>query len=81
MFNQDLTIVAGLHSKSRPNAQRVQRKQVGSIVNHPGYNDNTNENDVAIIRLASPVTLNSYVNIACLPGRDPVVNENVMIGM
>jgi hypothetical protein len=81
MFNEDFTIVAGLHSKSNPNRQRVQVKQIASVINHGGYNDATSENDIAIIRLSSPVTLNSYVNIACLPGRDPVVNENVMIGM
>jgi len=79
MFDSGLTVVAGLHSRSKPNPQRVQRKQVASITNHGGYNENTNENDIAIIRLASPVTLNSYVNVACLPGRDPTLNENVMI--
>jgi hypothetical protein len=81
MFDSAFTIVAGLHSRSRPDPQRVQRKQFARIVNHPGYNDFTSQNDIAIIRLASPVTLNSYVNIACLPIKDPIVNENVMIGM
>ncbi|CAF0740169.1 unnamed protein product [Rotaria sordida] len=79
MFNSGLTVVAGLHTRSRSNEPQVQRKQVANIVNHPEYNDATNENDIAIIRLASPVQLNSYVNIACLPGKDPVLNNNVMI--
>lgn len=81
MFNSRLTVVAGLHTRSRPDAQRAQRKAVANIFNHEQYNEYTNENDVAIIRLSSPVTLTSYVNIACLPGTDPVLNSNVMIGM
>lgn len=79
MFNSGLTVVAGLHTRTQPHPERAQRRQVSRIINHEAYNRRTNENDVAILRLASPVTLNSYVNIACLPGRDPVNNENVMI--
>jgi hypothetical protein len=74
-----LTIVAGLHTRSNTYAQTIQRKQVARIFNHEYYNDVTNENDIAVIRLASPVKLNSYVNIACLPGRDPSLHENVML--
>jgi secreted trypsin-like serine protease len=81
MFNSRLSVVAGLHTRSQPNPQEIQRKQVASIINHAGYDDYTNVNDIAIMRLASPVTLNSYVNFACLPGPDPSLNENVMIGM
>jgi len=79
MLNAGFTIVAGLHSQSQLNSQRVQRKQIATIVNHEGYNEYTDENDIAIIRLASPVTVNSYVNFACLPGPDPALNNNVMI--
>ncbi len=82
MFGSGLTVVAGLHSRSRPNPQGVQRKQVKVIINHEGYNEYTNANDIAIMRLATPVTLNSYVNFACLPSTaDPPVNANVIIGM
>jgi len=80
ILNQGLTVVAGLHSQSRPNPNRAQRKAVLAIQNHPEYNDMTNENDIAIMRLASPVTLNSYVNHICLPTSDPDVQEDVIIG-
>jgi secreted trypsin-like serine protease len=76
-----MSVVAGLHTRSQPNPQEIQRKQIAAIVNHAGYNEYTNVNDIAIVRLASPVTLNNYVNFACLPGPDPALNENVMIGM
>jgi secreted trypsin-like serine protease len=81
MFNSRMSVVAGLHKRSEPNPQEIQRKPVAAIINHGGYNEYTNVNDIAIVRLASPVTLNSYVNFACLPGVDPALNENVMIGM
>ncbi|CAF0735573.1 unnamed protein product [Adineta steineri] len=75
----DLRVVAGLHSRSRPDPARVQTKQVAGFINHNDYDHDTSENDIAIIRLASPVTLNSYVNIACLSAKDPAVNENVIV--
>ncbi|CAF1941774.1 unnamed protein product [Rotaria magnacalcarata] len=79
MFNAGLTIVAGLHTRSKAYLPHVQRKSVATVLNHAAYNDDTNENDVAIIRLASPVIIDSYVNVACLPGRDPVINDSVMV--
>ncbi|CAF1267162.1 unnamed protein product [Adineta ricciae] len=78
-FNSDLTVVAGLHARSKTDAAGVQRRQISKLVNHPAYSDVTNQNDIAIIRLASPVTLNSYVNVACLSGKQPAVNDNVVI--
>ncbi|UJR36463.1 hypothetical protein I4U23_029187 [Adineta vaga] len=78
-FNSDLTVVAGLHTRSKTSEGGVQRKQVSKITNHNDYDDVTNQNDIAIIRLASPVTLNSHVNLACLSGKQPAVNDNVMI--
>ncbi|CAF2385461.1 unnamed protein product [Rotaria sp. Silwood2] len=79
MFNSNFKIVAGLHARSRPNEAQVQHKQIASLTNHGGYNERTQENDIAIIRLASPVQLGRYVNVACLPEKDPAVHENVMI--
>jgi secreted trypsin-like serine protease len=80
-MNSDFTIVAGLHSQIQPDPQRIQRKQILTIVHHQEYDRDTNKNDIAIIRLASPVILNSYVNVACLPQADPNVNDHVMVGM
>jgi secreted trypsin-like serine protease len=79
MYNSRLTVVAGLYAQSQLDPQRIQRKQIANIINHVGYDENTNKDDIAIIRLTSPVTLNSYVNFACLPGTDPAINENVIV--
>lgn len=76
-----LTVVAGLHRRSSPHPERSQRRQIARVFNHEAYDDHHSENDVAVLRLAKPVTLNSFVNTACLPGREPGINDAVMIGM
>ena len=80
MYHSQISIVAGLHRRSQLNYERIQRKGISAIYKHEQYNDQTNENDVAIIRLSSPIKITSYVNVACLPGREAQMNENVMIG-
>ena len=37
------------------------------FIDHPDYNDNTFDNDFAIIKLASPVTFSDRVSPICLP--------------
>jgi len=34
---------------------------------HPNYNNVTEENDIAILKLSRSVELNQYIQIACLP--------------
>ena len=64
IFSSGLQVVAGLHSQRNRNKERVQVRQAAKIVNHPQYSEQTNQNDIAIIRLSSPVQLNNYVSIA-----------------
>lgn len=40
---------------------------VRKVVLHPNYNPRTEANDIALIKLNSPVTFNNYVQPACLP--------------
>jgi hypothetical protein len=42
------------------------------VIVHPNYNPRTLNNDFALIRLASPAPLSSFISIACLP---PNVNQ------
>ncbi|XP_053306166.1 trypsin-like [Spea bombifrons] len=37
------------------------------VIRHSGYNSRTLDNDIMLIKLASPATLNSYVNTVALP--------------
>ncbi|KAL0966579.1 hypothetical protein UPYG_G00297040 [Umbra pygmaea] len=43
--------------------------QVTKFFPHPNYNKITVDNDIALLRLASPVTFTKYIIPACLPGR------------
>lgn len=45
----------------------VQMPTVRKVVLHPNYNPRTEANDIALIKLNSPVTFNNYVQPACLP--------------
>lgn len=75
-----MTVVGGLHRRSQPNLERIQRRSVRKIFKHPTYNDLTTENDLAILRLESPMKVTSFVNYICLPGREAAMRDNVMIG-
>jgi len=43
-------------------------------MNHPEYSAETHENDVAILRLEQPVTINNYVN---WPGLRSALRNNI----
>ncbi|CAF1426433.1 unnamed protein product, partial [Didymodactylos carnosus] len=75
------SVVTGLHDHDNWNYDRrsPQRHRIAKIFIHNQYDTNTQENDIAILRLDTPVTLSEHVNIACLQGPDPEVNSNVMI--
>ncbi|KAM6436354.1 uncharacterized protein PHA67_023595 [Liasis olivaceus] len=45
----------------------VQLHSVSKVVLHQDYNPLTEDNDIALIQLDSPVTFNDYVQPACLP--------------
>lgn len=48
---------------SNPNEQS---RTVTRIINHPDYNDRTSDNDIALLRLSSPVNFTDYIVPACL---------------
>ncbi len=49
-------IVAGIYNLSSP-AAGYQQRDVIQIVRHPGYNPNIFDNDIAMLKLSSPVTI------------------------
>jgi secreted trypsin-like serine protease len=74
-----LRIVAGLHQRLNTNTGRTQIRSASRIFVHEQYSTQSLANDIAIIRLCQPVTLNDYVNVACLPGPDPQESESVTV--
>ncbi|XP_061556331.1 transmembrane protease serine 9-like [Phycodurus eques] len=55
----------GRHSQQGPNPNEVRRKII-EIIRHPDYNSRTNDNDLALLRLSSPVAFNNYIRPVCL---------------
>ena len=70
MSNQ-IRVVAGLHERQNINTGRTQSIQVTHIFKHEQYDTVTQANDIAVLRLAQPVQVNTYVGLICLPGPDP----------
>ncbi|UJR24648.1 hypothetical protein I4U23_006022 [Adineta vaga] len=69
----------GMHDINKP-VYAEQRIGVERVFLHEQYNTNTQENDVAIIRLATPVTVSDKINFICLPGPEAIAaNETVWV--
>lgn len=61
-------VVLGSHHLLSSDPNQIQ-SSVAKIIVHENYDEDLTTNDIALIKLSSPVTLNNYVNIACLPSR------------
>uniref|UniRef100_A0A3P9L2F6 Peptidase S1 domain-containing protein n=1 Tax=Oryzias latipes TaxID=8090 RepID=A0A3P9L2F6_ORYLA len=48
------------------NPNRVSRT-IATVIVHPNFNSATQNNDIALLQLSSPVTFNSYITPVCLP--------------
>ncbi|XP_038565935.1 transmembrane protease serine 9-like isoform X2 [Micropterus salmoides] len=60
-----LTVSLGLQSLQGSNPNKVTRT-VSQIIMHPSYNSNTNDNDICLLKLSSPVAFTSYIQPVCL---------------
>nr|XP_046172952.1 ST14 transmembrane serine protease matriptase b [Oncorhynchus gorbuscha] len=56
----------GLHVQSQTNKWTL-KKNLKQIIQHPGYHAQTYDNDIALMELDSPVTLNQNIWPICLP--------------
>ena len=65
--NDDMTVVLGLESMSGPNLNNVS-KAIDKIIVHPAYRDllHKHDNDMALLKLSSPVTFTNYIQPVCL---------------
>ncbi|XP_034750820.1 polyserase-2 [Etheostoma cragini] len=60
-----LTVSLGLQSLQGPNPNVVSRT-VTTVINNPGYNADTDDNDICLLKLSSPVTFNNFIVPVCL---------------
>ncbi|KAF7659545.1 hypothetical protein LDENG_00295830 [Lucifuga dentata] len=58
-------IFLGRQNQEGKNPNEVVRS-VSKIVLHPNYDSKTNDNDIALLRLSSPVTFTDYIRLVCL---------------
>ncbi|XP_038565946.1 polyserase-2-like isoform X1 [Micropterus salmoides] len=60
-----VTVVLGLQSLQGSNTNKVSQT-VSQIIIHPSYNSGTEENDICLLKLSSPVTFTTYIQPVCL---------------
>ena len=61
-----MVIVAGEHIFGETEGSE-QKIQVENVFLHPQYNEQTHENDIALIELAIEMVFDDYTQPACLP--------------
>uniref|UniRef100_A0AAQ6INJ7 Acrosin n=1 Tax=Anabas testudineus TaxID=64144 RepID=A0AAQ6INJ7_ANATE len=64
-----VTVVLGLQTQSVSNPN-VTSLTIANAIIHPSYNNQTNENDIYLLQLASPVTFTNYIQPICLATSD-----------
>uniref|UniRef100_A0A8C2L634 Si:dkey-32n7.7 n=1 Tax=Cyprinus carpio TaxID=7962 RepID=A0A8C2L634_CYPCA len=69
----DFTVVLGRDTQEGFNPNEVFR-YVRLIIKHPKYNF-TNDNDIALLKLRSPVTFTDYISPVCLAAHNSVFNS------
>lgn len=75
-----LAVVLGEDSLSTSSSNQVSRS-VSRIINHGGYDSDSNNNDISLLKLSSPVTFTDYIQPVCLTAADtsPDVGSNVWV--
>jgi hypothetical protein len=61
------TVYLGVHNKSAKDALPTRKFQSSKIIVHQEYDEATNLNDIALIKLKEEAPLNQNIQIACLP--------------
>uniref|UniRef100_A0A671SF18 Si:dkey-32n7.7 n=1 Tax=Sinocyclocheilus anshuiensis TaxID=1608454 RepID=A0A671SF18_9TELE len=69
----DFTVVLGQQTQEGFNPNQVFR-YVRLIIKHPDYNF-TNDNDIALLKLRSPITFTDYIRPVCLAAHSSVFNS------
>ncbi|KAK7134241.1 hypothetical protein R3I93_017601 [Phoxinus phoxinus] len=69
-----LTVVLGRQTQRGFNPNEVFRS-VRTIIKHPSYNYLTKDNDIALLKLSSPITFTDYIRPVCLAADHSVFNN------
>ncbi|XDV13461.1 hypothetical protein PO909_001861, partial [Leuciscus waleckii] len=65
-------IYLGRRSQSGSNSYE-QSRTASQVINHPNYNNPSNDNDIALLQLSSSVTFSDYIQPVCLAAAGSVI--------
>lgn len=68
-------ISLGRQNLEGDNPNEVSR-DVAQIVLHPNYDSDSSDNDIALLKLSSPVSFTDYIRPVCLAASDSVFNSD-----
>ncbi|KAM3598486.1 uncharacterized protein V6R79_018653 [Siganus canaliculatus] len=66
-------VYLGRETQQLVNSNEVSRT-LSQVIRHPDYNSNTNDNDIALLQLSSPVQFTDYIRPVCLAADGSVFN-------
>ncbi|XP_041672045.1 mast cell tryptase-like [Cheilinus undulatus] len=69
------TLYMGRETQSGPNNNEVSRS-VSQIIVHPDYNDTLFNNDIALMKLSSPVNFTDFIRPICLASNSSQIHTN-----
>uniref|UniRef100_A0A3Q2Q1E7 Peptidase S1 domain-containing protein n=1 Tax=Fundulus heteroclitus TaxID=8078 RepID=A0A3Q2Q1E7_FUNHE len=72
----DIRVYLGRQSQQGSNPNEVLRT-VEQIIVHPEYNGDTNDNDIALMKLSSAVNFSAYISPVCLAASDSTFYSGV----
>ncbi|XP_063076729.1 uncharacterized protein LOC134466782 [Engraulis encrasicolus] len=64
-----LVVYLGRHAQLTTNPSEVRRRVV-RVIQHPRYQRRNNDNDIALLRLSSPVPFTDFIRPVCLAAKD-----------
>nr|XP_057917980.1 chymotrypsin-like protease CTRL-1 [Doryrhamphus excisus] len=71
------TLYLGRHNQSGPNPNEVSRN-LSQIIQHPDYASLTRENDVALMKLSTPVNYTNYIQPICIASNSSQIRNGTM---
>jgi trypsin len=69
LSSSDFVVAAGDYNYKVVSGQE-QHRPVEFVMKHPGYNSNTMDNDIALVKVSTPFNLGGCVGAVCLPTDD-----------
>ncbi|KAJ8333794.1 hypothetical protein SKAU_G00411130 [Synaphobranchus kaupii] len=69
-------VIVGEHDK-RSTIEAIQTMRVEKVFTHPQWNPNTINNDISLIKLTNPVSMNTYVSPVCMASSSDVYNPSM----